>query len=403
MSTIQTAIQLRAPQQDLSSLQDHDEHSRIGMRKDGMLVLYTGRSYLLHPDQTRRAKHFLRKQGAVPASSPLKLSALLRLHPPVAAPLASPPPAGDRASCLLLRSLIQQQGHAIREELSMLQAAGVVTRAKQGIAQPPEAKADAPLPQTMPPAILRRFEMVGVALERPPASYAELLSGIQASGQPEQIAVAERKLRKLDPAAAPKPGKVKSLLAALARQSKDTWAQCARTHGGAQSHAFQQAEFIQGSTIGEQGVCFPLAVKWLASQRSWPGEAAAFFRDIDTDGGRDEVMELAVNSYVWRNADAIADYFAAYGLVPCEHKENPGFKIDLQRDGLYNIGIHPAQGVGHAVAARVDHAARTFRFFDPNSGEYALPSAEALAGFVQDYLALAYPSLDKNSSVMRLD
>ncbi|NHR07753.1 hypothetical protein HA052_21415 [Chromobacterium haemolyticum] len=402
MSTIQTAIQLRAPQYDLSSLQNINEPTRIGMRKDGMLVLYTGRSYLLHPDQTRRARDFLRDRGALPASRPLTLSTLLRLRQPAPSPFVSPPPAGDRASCLLLRSLLRQQNLVIREELSMLQNAGLVTRAKQGIAQPPEVKTDAPFPQTMPPALLRRFNMVGVVFERPPANYAELLSGIQASGRPEQITVAERKLRKTDLAAPPKPGKVKSLLAALARQSNDAWAQCARAHGGAQARAFRQAEFIQGSTIGEQGVCFPLAVKWLASQRSWPGDAEAFFRDIETAGGREEVMELAVNSYVWQNADAVADYFAVYGLIPRSHSESPGFKFALERDGLYNIGIQPAQGVGHAVAARVDHAARTFRFFDPNSGEYALPSAEALAGFAQDYLALAYPSLDKDSSVMRL-
>lgn len=402
MSTIPTAIQLRAQQYDLSRLQDHKEHSRVGMRKDGMLVLYTGRSYLLHPEQTRRARDFLRARGAVVGSGPLKLSALLRLSPPVVAPRNAPPPAGDRSSCLLLRSLMQQQVRLIREELGLLRSACVVTRAKQRLAQP-EAKADAPLPQAMPPALLRRFKMVGVAFERPPASYAELLSGIRACGRPKQIAVAERKLGKVDLSSAPKPGKVKSLLAALARASEDAWTQCARAHGGEQARAFRQTAFIQGSTIGEQGVCFPLVVKWLASQRSWPNEAEAFFRDIETEGGRDEVMELAVNSYVWRSVDAIADYFAVYGLSPRGHSESPGFKIALERDGLYNIGIRPAQGVGHALAARVDHAARTFRFFDPNSGEYALPSAEALAGFAQDYLALAYPALDKGSDVMRLE
>ncbi|AXE30633.1 hypothetical protein DK842_12400 [Chromobacterium phragmitis] len=66
MSTIQTGIQLGRRHVDLASLNlnhvDADK-ARIGIRKDGTLVVYTGRSYLLHPDQTRRASQFLRQQG----------------------------------------------------------------------------------------------------------------------------------------------------------------------------------------------------------------------------------------------------------------------------------------------------------------------------------------------------
>lgn len=35
--------------------------ARVGMNQDGTLVLYSGRSYLLHPNQTRRASEFLRR------------------------------------------------------------------------------------------------------------------------------------------------------------------------------------------------------------------------------------------------------------------------------------------------------------------------------------------------------
>ena len=64
MSTIHTGIHMFRP--DLSQLNElgaglRADSARIGIRKDGSLVVYTGRSYLLHPDQTRRAQQFLRQ------------------------------------------------------------------------------------------------------------------------------------------------------------------------------------------------------------------------------------------------------------------------------------------------------------------------------------------------------
>ncbi|WP_434630181.1 protein-tyrosine phosphatase family protein [Chromobacterium sp. CV08] len=71
MSTIHTGIAIARP--DLAGLNrlndgkiDADT-ARIGIRKDGALVVYTGRSYLLHPDQTRRAQQFLRREGLLEA------------------------------------------------------------------------------------------------------------------------------------------------------------------------------------------------------------------------------------------------------------------------------------------------------------------------------------------------
>ncbi|OHX13938.1 hypothetical protein BI347_10785 [Chromobacterium sphagni] len=64
MSTIHTGIHMARPNlcqlNQLSGGIDADT-ARIGIRKDGSLVVYTGRSYLLHPDQTRRAQQFLRQ------------------------------------------------------------------------------------------------------------------------------------------------------------------------------------------------------------------------------------------------------------------------------------------------------------------------------------------------------
>ncbi|AAQ58648.1 protein-tyrosine phosphatase family protein [Chromobacterium violaceum] len=75
MSTIQTGIQLGGRQLDLSRLDSlsgvNADKARIGIRKDGTLVVYTGRSYLLHPDQTRRADQFLLKHDLlIPGQKP---------------------------------------------------------------------------------------------------------------------------------------------------------------------------------------------------------------------------------------------------------------------------------------------------------------------------------------------
>ncbi|MGQ5521999.1 hypothetical protein ACUHMQ_01935 [Chitinimonas sp. PSY-7] len=69
MSTINTNIQPRtiSPDNLSKELQKltadtnfNQGTARIGMAKDGALVIYTGRSYLLHPEQTQRAHQFLR-------------------------------------------------------------------------------------------------------------------------------------------------------------------------------------------------------------------------------------------------------------------------------------------------------------------------------------------------------
>ncbi|UJB31007.1 hypothetical protein [Chromobacterium sp. Beijing] len=73
MSTISTHIPMRglhSAQALRESCADvNADKARIGMRKDGTLVLYTGRSYLLHPDQTRRASEFLRQLDPQQAES----------------------------------------------------------------------------------------------------------------------------------------------------------------------------------------------------------------------------------------------------------------------------------------------------------------------------------------------
>ncbi|PHU99927.1 hypothetical protein CSQ88_19810 [Iodobacter sp. BJB302] len=145
-------------------------------------------------------------------------------------------------------------------------------------------------------------------------------------------------------------------------------------------------------------------LKWLSSPKISQNDHDFFYRDINTHDGREEVMATAVTSYVQKNAHAIHDYIGDIGMKidKTYSHSSMGFKIDFSKDGLYEIGITPVQGDGHALGVQVDDAAKSFRFFDPNSGEYSLPSATALEAFVQDYLSLAYPRLNKNTTVLRL-
>ncbi|MBN3004091.1 hypothetical protein JW897_10140 [Chromobacterium alkanivorans] len=73
MTTISTHIPMRGLQSAQALREScadvNADKARIGMRKDGTLVLYTGRSYLLHPDQTRRASEFLRQLDPLQAES----------------------------------------------------------------------------------------------------------------------------------------------------------------------------------------------------------------------------------------------------------------------------------------------------------------------------------------------
>ncbi|MCS3806554.1 hypothetical protein HNO92_004163 [Chromobacterium alkanivorans] len=73
MTTISTHIPMRGLQSAQALREScadvNADKARIGMRKDGTLVLYTGRSYLLHPDQTRRASDFLRQLDPLQAES----------------------------------------------------------------------------------------------------------------------------------------------------------------------------------------------------------------------------------------------------------------------------------------------------------------------------------------------
>jgi uncharacterized protein YceK len=79
MSTVRTHLSqtLLLSARGAAALQDElgqrgidSDSARIGIQKDGKLVVYTGRSFLLHPQQTRRAAQFLQQLQQQAPSGP---------------------------------------------------------------------------------------------------------------------------------------------------------------------------------------------------------------------------------------------------------------------------------------------------------------------------------------------
>ncbi|MBA8734379.1 hypothetical protein [Chromobacterium violaceum] len=121
MSSLHTGIPLAHPSLSrLKQLVDGhavSERSRIGMHKDGALIVYSGRSYLLHPMQTVRAQQFLRADDphTVPGKSRAlrlgDLAARLRVSDsaPRQAALYAPFAAKDIVEQGLGRNLVREQ------------------------------------------------------------------------------------------------------------------------------------------------------------------------------------------------------------------------------------------------------------------------------------------------------
>jgi hypothetical protein len=311
----------------------------------------------------------------------------------------------------LLDQATMQQMHklqrtGIQSDLAMLSTKEVVQRATKYTGAVARAKQQLLMtgnkPKVMPQATLTRFEILGVHFPQAPKNYAEMMSVIEASVAPNLTESIRKSLKDTNMNDAPQPKMTNKILKVLTNKINNPWGRCILWHKGIQTHVFKQSDFIQESTIGKKGVCFPLVLKWLSSPKISQNDHDFFYKDINTPDGREEVMATAVEYYVHKNNHAVQSYLGDIGMNLDKVYSSTGFKIDFSKDGLYEIGISPAQGDGHALGVQVDDAAKSFRFFDPNSGEYSLPSAIALEAFVQDYLSLAYPRMNKNTSVLQL-
>lgn len=122
MTTIVTGISLHglhstAP---LANTGVDADKARIGMNQDGTLVLYSGRSYLLHPNQTRRAGEFLRQHELLPSGQKprdfrlLDLMTALNTRANGTIPVPSESPASSSRHTQRLRWADQEGGTGTR-------------------------------------------------------------------------------------------------------------------------------------------------------------------------------------------------------------------------------------------------------------------------------------------------
>ena len=247
-------------------------------------------------------------------------------------------------------------------------------------------------PKLMKPATMGRFAMVGVDLKEPPTSYRQLLAAIKTSVSPEIFAKLEKKLHRINLDAAPTPSKTNEIIAKLARESggKAWLDHCLRAHGGERVKSFSQTKFLGGSTTLKDGVCWSLSTAWLASKCI----GYDFFADLQCAEGREQVLNMALQ-HMTGQYESIADNMALLGLnyvAPVD-----GVSHQLEGNGLYLMSLKAkSKGeFGHATAVMINHESKTYLYFDPNHGEFALPSLEALELFIKDLHFIADPDLER--------
>lgn len=148
---------------------------------------------------------------------------------------------------------------------------------------------------------------------------------------------------------------------------------------------FNQAEFVGDASLAQRGVCVPLVAKWLTEREL--DQPIDFFSDIQSEGGREEIMHLAIEAARRGNGSAIVDYLDAkcfdMEAVEADRVESPGlYSVSLQFEdgGLHNIALHIEES---------DYA-NNVTMFDPNYGEFCFGSIQDFYAFLDPYLKNAY-------------
>lgn len=145
---------------------------------------------------------------------------------------------------------------------------------------------------------------------------------------------------------------------------------------------FQQENFIGKSTLANRGVCVPLIVKWLTERDVSPN--IDFFSDINSEWGREEIMYLAMQKARTGHGGAIFDYLNSKNFEMHPIKESPP-----KSEGLYSFSIQIDNNKGHGIALHIKKDGRVY-MFDPNYGEFKLPSLNDFYKFLTPYLKRAY-------------
>lgn len=151
---------------------------------------------------------------------------------------------------------------------------------------------------------------------------------------------------------------------------------------------FDQAEFIGSATLAQRGVCVPLVAKWLTERTL--ERPVDFFADLRSEGGREEIMHLAVEAARRGNGSAIVAYLNAKGFrmeaVETERLQR------VESPGLYSLTVQFSDGSLHNLALHIEDAdyINHVTLFDPNYGEFCFGTTRDFYTFIGRYLQHAY-------------
>ncbi len=174
-------------------------------------------------------------------------------------------------------------------------------------------------------------------------------------------------------------------------------------HGGKVA-SWNQGDFIGNRTFGQNGICGPLAAKWIKDKKL----GINFKEDtkIGTDA-EEEVMQLKLNQHEG-DGDYHTEYLKFFGL---NEQYTQTFQGDLSvaqllgaatsGPGYYFIGLsnegNGAQLSGHALAVNM----YKYQFFDPNCGQATFEDRDSLWSGLFAWFLAAYFDLDGASYVSK--
>ncbi|MFC4158307.1 hypothetical protein [Chitinimonas lacunae] len=175
---------------------------------------------------------------------------------------------------------------------------------------------------------------------------------------------------------------------------------------GGTAKKWTQNRFLGNNTFGRDGVCAPLAAKWILNRKI----GINFKADTALDEGRNEVMQLKINQHTPAMVDYVGEYLSFAGIRETEYFEAQAESVidallnKVFGRGYYFIGISSRMApntrpIGHALA--ID--AVSYKFFDPDYGQASFNTFQALISFVRVWLRSAYPTMTQAGFIKRYE
>ncbi|VVO45659.1 YopT-type cysteine protease domain-containing protein [Pseudomonas fluorescens] len=237
----------------------------------------------------------------------------------------------------------------------------------------------------IPEKVVKAFELLGAKFDTPPKNYRGLCESMP-SNEIGSFIKNRCENNKIDLNAPLTPRMAYKTIDAIQNKFPELHCNLAASHQGELQVEFNQSDFLGANTLGKEGVCYPLTLKWLADHNTDP--PIDFFNDINTLEGREEIMSLVANPKsidLYKNNRGLAD----------EETCSKAFER-IEGDGKYLLKLLGKESgmKGHAMGAIADHNNSLYLMFDPNRGVFAFKSEQQLNSFITDYSSVRYRDLE---------